>query len=200
VAIVPNCIPESWLGITREANVRPLIGWTGVVGTHPGDLESCGDGVAVAVETTGAVFRGVGNDNAANVLGIRNGREVVDWVPFADYPQMTAQLDVGIVPLAETRFNEAKSWLKGLEYAALGVPFVASPTGPYHALHQEGAGVLAHGPTRWREALITLLANKGAHDELAGQGKEVAKRWTIEANAHRWWEAWTSAAERRIAA
>ena len=58
-----------------------------------------------------------------------------------------AQLDTGIVPLQRSRFNEAKSNLKGLEYAALGVPFVASPTAEYERLAESkfeaGRGTIA---------------------------------------------------------
>ena len=34
-------------------------------------------------------------------------------------------ITVGMVPLALTPFNQAKSYIKGLEFAARGVPFVA---------------------------------------------------------------------------
>jgi glycosyltransferase involved in cell wall biosynthesis len=197
VRVVPNCIPESWLKIPRPDNPKPVVGWTGVVGTHPGDLEAVGDGVKLAVETAGAIFRSVGNDHPANVLGIAGQRDVVPWVDFSDYPHQTSLLDVGIVPLAETPFNEAKSWLKGLEYAALGIPFVASPTGPYHALNREGAGVLAHGPHRWREALISLLTNRKVADEYGQHGRDTASRWTVEGNSWRWLEAWDRAVKLR---
>ncbi len=34
---------------------------------------------------------------------------------------------VGIAPLVDRPFNRSKSWIKGLEYSAFGLPFVASP-------------------------------------------------------------------------
>lgn len=193
VAVIPNCVPESYLTVEGEANDPPIIGWTGQVGTHPGDLEICEDAIARACADTGAVWRSVGSDKPARVLGIRTAQDQVPFCPFDEYAAMTAQLDVGIVPLAAHPFNEAKSWLKGLEYAALGVPFVASPTGPYRKLHREGAGVLAHGSTRWHESVAALLSSVEARAELAGRGREVAARWTIEGNVHLWAEAWEKA-------
>src|SRR5690606_36922629 len=111
VQIIPNCVPESWLKVDAPANDPLRVGWTGQVATHPFDLESVGTAVADAVDGCGAVFRSVGSDRPANVLGVKN-REHVPWCDWGDYPQQTAELDVGIVPLAETPFNEAKSWLK----------------------------------------------------------------------------------------
>jgi hypothetical protein len=40
-------------------------------------------------------------------------------------------IHVGLVPLTRGPFNEAKSYLKGLEYAAAGIPFIATPTEEY---------------------------------------------------------------------
>ena len=72
-------------------------------------------------------------------------------VPFRSltgggYTSSVAELGVGLVPLLDSAFNRAKSWLKGLEYAALGVPFVASPTPEYVKLAGLGAGLLADDP------------------------------------------------------
>lgn len=195
-AIIPNCIPETWLHLEGKPNERPTVGWTGVVNTHPGDLDVCGDGIARAVDVTGSRFRSVQSDRAANHLGVKDF-EVQPWVPLEEYPQTVANLDVGIVPLAESPFNEAKSWLKGLEYAAAGVPFVASPTSPYRAFEREGAGALARGHNRWAEMVGHLLSSEPARAEMAGRGREVAARWTIEGNTHRWVEAWAQALANR---
>jgi glycosyltransferase involved in cell wall biosynthesis len=100
---------------------------------------------------------------------------------------------VAIVPLAANAFNEAKSDLKGLEALALGVPFVASPTGPYRALadHSRDAGWLAASPGGWREQIAVLVSDQDWRGDLIGKGRAyVAEYRTVEGQAWRWLEAW----------
>ena len=44
-----------------------------------------------------------------------------------NYPKMFT-FDVGVVPLQQNLFNDCKSWIKGIEYAAAGIPFVVTHT------------------------------------------------------------------------
>src|SRR3546814_11904793 len=43
-------------------------------------------------------------------------------VPIEEWPAAVASLGVGIAPLADTKFNASKSWLKAAELSACGVP------------------------------------------------------------------------------
>jgi glycosyltransferase involved in cell wall biosynthesis len=98
---------------------------------------------------------------------------------------------VGLVPLLDSPFNRAKSWLKGIEYASLGVPFIASPLPEYRKLAEMGAGVLADTPQEWYEALTHLLADRDHRQTIADFAKDAVRDLTYEAHAHRWWHAWT---------
>ena len=51
-----------------------------------------------------------------------------------DYPRMFRNIDIGIAPLSDVPFHHAKSAIKGLEYPAAGVPFIASPSPEAKAL------------------------------------------------------------------
>jgi hypothetical protein len=114
-------------------------------------------------------------------------------VPIRAWPYALASLGIGIAPLADTRFNAAKSWLKPLEMSALGVPWVASPRPEYAALHAAGAGLLADRPKDWYRQLKALAASTARRVELSEAGRELARLHTIEANAWRWWEVWAGA-------
>jgi glycosyltransferase involved in cell wall biosynthesis len=171
----------------------PVLGWTGSVAHHPDDLRALGNALARLQHP----FRVVGpRDRVAGVLGINP--ELVSatgGVPFDDYPQAAASLDVGIAPLADTRFNRAKSWLKPLEYSALGVAWVASDLPEYRRLAHLGAGALATKPAAWARELRLLLGDERYRSERAEAGREVARALTIELHAWRWWEAWSEALE-----
>ena len=66
-------------------------------------------------------------------------------VPFAEYPRLWDGVGVSLIPLEDVPFNRAKSWLKGLESCAAGVPdHRLAGFKEYEALAEEGA----HGPFR----------------------------------------------------
>jgi glycosyltransferase involved in cell wall biosynthesis len=120
------------------------------------------------------------------------------WRPLCLHHFIVASLDVGIVPLADTAFNAAKSWLKGLEYAAMGIPFVASHLPEYELLRDRGIGILAHSKAKsWNRALSGLMDNP-ERDALGREYRTiVANDLTIRSHAWRWPEAWRSAWLRR---
>jgi glycosyltransferase involved in cell wall biosynthesis len=155
----------------------------------------CRGAVAAAVRETGAMFGAIGSQATARVLGIPASHAVWrQWTSIEDYPEAVASLDVGIAPLMDSAFNRAKSFLKGLEYAALSVPFVHSPLPEYIWL---GAGVPAHNPRVWERELKRLLTDEAWRIELAEQGRERASGLTYEAHCGRWWDAWELAGSYR---
>lgn len=195
--LLPNCVPARYLDIVGAEHDGVRVGWTGSTQTHVGDLEAAGDGIACAL--LGGPFHVVGTGvGVAKALGLRDDQVIGSgWLPIHEYPEAYATLDVAVVPLAPNEFNNAKSWLKGIEAAALGVPFVASPTDPYRELAALGAGWIASTPDEWRIMLRTLTANGSARQDLAMMGRSVASGFTIEGCAWRWAEAWERAVEFR---
>ncbi len=198
VAVIPNYVPARYLTVTAPDHRGVTVGWTGSTQTHVGDLDVCGDGITQALRHTGASFHVVGTG-----IGVRAGLQLDDepghtgWVEIDRYPAEYAALDVAIVPLALNRFNEAKSWLKGLEAAALGVPCVASPTGPYRQLAELGACGLAASPYDWAARVARLASDRHLRDHEGAAAREVAAGLTIEGNAWRWLEAWEHATVNR---
>jgi hypothetical protein len=191
VQVIPNHVPASYLEILSCTNPVPVVGWTGFVATHPHDLQSTRGAVGRAIARAGAEFAVVGPAD-----GVREGLVLADAprasgpVPLDVYPYEVARLDIGIVPLAATAFNEAKSTLKGLEFAALGVPFVKSDTGPYRSLP---VGELARKPKDWEREVRRLVESEQLRADRAGFAREWAATQTIEGNCDQWWDAWTGA-------
>lgn len=224
VRVIPNYVPAHYLHTLRPAEHDELrLGWSGSVDTHPRDLQVTRGAVARVLRRHGLKFHLIGSgrvplrdpaghtltDDAGNLVDTTDLRIPLNlglgpdtmfahtggWLHLEQYPRGVAELDVGIVPLAGGMFNEAKSWLKGLEYAALGVPFVATPTGPYRALHNRGIGELADRPRQWERELDRLVVDEDHRLERAGAGRRIANAMTIERNAGQWADAWSAAAE-----
>jgi glycosyltransferase involved in cell wall biosynthesis len=199
IVTLPNQVPEWYLDVTSETNETPVIGWTGTIETHPHDLEHAKGAIPKMLEDHGAEFRVIGTGQGVgprlqipgHLISSTGWREI-----DGDYQQAIASLDLGIVPLALNQFNEGKSWLKGLEYSAMGVPFIASPTQQYLALAELGAGMTAARYSNWVGG-AKLFLNQPYRDEAIERGKNIASKNTIEANAWKWAEAWELALANR---
>jgi len=197
--VLPNLVPAQLLEVHAEGDGR-TVGWGGFTATHVDDLTVTRGGVARALEETGARFAVVGSgDGVRAQLALSSDPAATGPLPFAEYHQALAQIDVGIAPLLDTKFNAAKSALKLLEYAALGIAAVASPRADYLRLHNEGIGLLATDRARdWRRQVRLLLTDHACREDTAARAKAiVAERHTYERQAWRWAEAWQHAIDRR---
>lgn len=159
VEIIGNYVDtDRFSRVDQDVDV-PVLGWAGSTMHRSGDLETL-KGIITQVTGDYKLFHG-GHDPSgeAPTFADRVGvdEELVTKAPLVnseDYPKLL-QMNVGLIPLRDTAFNHAKSDIKGLEYAACGIPFVASHSPSYDALHRswEGAFDLVRKPKQWLKAL-----------------------------------------------
>lgn len=191
--VIPNCVPERYLNIEPVRDNKVTVGWAGRISNHPKDLQITHGSINSALSKVDARFYALGDQKALFALGIRNNSPH-SWSPgvsLEDYPAEVAKFDIGIVPLETSEFNDAKSWLKGLEYASLGVAPIVSPTPDNLRLVDAGAALAAHGPKDWHDRVRRLIESEVERKELAAKAKEFARSWTIEGNTWRWLAAWS---------
>lgn len=197
--VLPNFIPASMIQLERHQGLRDVfgytdddvvIGWSGHVLAHPNDLQVTRGAVGrICADMPAARFHTVGDGvRVDECLSLTEPFTVTGMVPISDYPFALTTLDVGIVPLADTAFNRCKSYLKGLEYAALGIPFVASPLPEYVRLNEEhGIGLIAQRPRDWTRLLRDLVNDRDMRTELGTKARQrVAEHLTIDTNGWRW--------------
>jgi glycosyltransferase involved in cell wall biosynthesis len=92
---------------------------------------------------------------------------------------------IAIAPLANLPFNMTRSDIKLKEYAASGVPWLASPVGPYIGLGEREGGVLVPDDG-WFDALDRLVCHQRDRRRLARRARSWAKDQMIEMAADRW--------------
>lgn len=188
-AVLPNLVRADDIADRPATGTR--FTWAGQPSTHPQDAKVAARGAQALV---GQGWRlDAFDQEALDDLGARGN--VLPWRPLETYVRSLREFGLGMVPLRESPFNEAKSWLKGLEYAAAGVPFVATPTTSYRELADYGAGLLASSEKDWKRKLLMLGQDEDARLRLAESGLEVARSLTYEEHAYRWWDAWKLARE-----
>ena len=107
-------------------------------------------------------------------------------VPFARYMALLAESDIGIAPLEATLFNDAKSNIKFLESAILGVPSVCSPRAHFSDVVRDGEnGLLADGEAAWFAALCRLADDAALRARMGAAASDTAlARYAPEAVAH----------------
>lgn len=191
---LPNYLADHYYRVKHTDS--DLIGWPAALHSHPDDPAAVGnaisrlvvDGHTFQVTTTGS--------DVANAFGITDPtliEQLEQPIDLMEWPAKISDIGVGIAPLADTRFNQAKSWLKPLELAAVGVPWVASPRAEYARLHKLGCGLLADKPKMWYRLLKDLATSSARRGELSEAGRAVAQQLRIRDHAWRWWEAWSDA-------
>lgn len=145
---------------TPREHVRtatPEVGWAGSTDHRSGDLELLRGVLAPLVDSLGIGLVHGGHlpssPSFASKVGVHNHHvRCIERVNHAEYPKLL-DFDIGIVPLRDIPFNHAKSDIKGLEYAASGIPFIASELSSYSALHkcwgEESGMFVAKRPKDW---------------------------------------------------
>jgi glycosyltransferase involved in cell wall biosynthesis len=204
--VLPNYLdPELWQPFQKMETARSHIhvGWAGAFHWRSGDLELLRPWIYQFLDRHREVrFAAIGCRELLEWLGIdglttprlppgpKTTARNLDLHPYQHLPAMLANLDVGLVPLIHSRFNQAKSWCKGLEYNAMGVPAVASPSREYRTYIRAGVNGLLVRKNNWAQQIETIL---GDLDAYRAGARKVAEEFWIDDHVHKWVAAYEEA-------
>ncbi|CAB3806012.1 glycosyltransferase [Paraburkholderia fynbosensis] len=186
VVVIPNALDaDLWRledlrqhsrGSHRKMKNGPVrIGYIGTP-THDGDLDHITEamkqiekkyGSLVEIEIIG------GFQNRTPTFGKRVGLpKKNDYPNFVRWLHERAHWDIGVIALAENKFNESKSYLKFLEYAALDVAIVVSAGSIYQpvARHRHNA-LIARSTDEWVECVSSLIESPSLRAQLSLQSR-----------------------------
>lgn len=197
-AVLPNYLdPDLWTGNDhyRLSREHIHVGWMGAFNWRGGDLELLKDWVPGFLDDHPEVrFVAVGCGELLDYLGIAGlvspklYPTADNWVrPYEHLPAMLAWLDIGLVPLTYNRFNQAKSWCKGLEYNAMGVPAVASPSREYRRFVDPGTNGYLVRRNNWADVVTRAIDNLST---LRDGARRTAARYFIDDHIGRWVDAY----------
>jgi glycosyltransferase involved in cell wall biosynthesis len=112
---------------------------------------------------------------------------------FVNWATQHSGWDIGIAPLVDSPFNRCKSAIKTMDYAALGLPSVASDIEVFRGSLADGPGgmLVENTPTAWYAVLSQLASNPNRRAALA-EGAWAAYRacHTLASQAERRRAAW----------
>lgn len=192
VVVIPSCVePDAYRAKTSYAlGSVPRIVWVGSPSTEQ-YLLAIASSLLEVHRRTGARLRVV--SAAARGLGALDGMvDRVDWRPGTVAGELAAA-DVAIGPLADTPFARGKCAYKLLQYAAAGLPTVASPVGANRTALDVLGGFAATSADEWVDALTQVLTCSAADREQLGRQ---ARGGVVEHYSFaRWADEWTAAVQ-----
>lgn len=172
---------------------KPVIGWVGAIPWRSNDIETLRAWLPEFLEEHDLKFHHSGVAPGAplldEIVGIPKERMSYSTMqPISDYAHMFPPIDIGLVPLSDIPFNHAKSTIKGLEYTAAGVPFVAQALPEYQRLADMGVGRVAATPEDWRRQVGELLNFRTRRKEASVNYGNMVKDHTIRSREPEWQE------------
>jgi glycosyltransferase involved in cell wall biosynthesis len=182
VSVVPMALDLDEYDRARlppDQRERIVLGWAGTAG-----------GLRY-LKDLAPVLRQISEKHAVVVRVISGGyrRVCLPGVPLEARPwhaetalQDLSDFDIGLVPLDDTPFEQAKFPFKLLQFLALGVAPVSARVGVATSVIQEGEnGLLAGTREEWYAALEQLITDPNRRKRLSAAGRDtVAASYTVE--------------------
>lgn len=195
VAVLPNHIPGWVCDLERRRRERPAVGWAG----------GASHGVDVGLVTEPVkrfLKRFPGWDLRLAGTDYRPSFKVGDRAVFSKWVQVnddelgfysSPDWDIGLAPVAAAEFTKSKSAVKALEWAALGIPVIASDWHPYRDFIRHGeTGFLVKHDHEWLRYMSELAGDDTLRESMGVKAREQARQWAIEDG----WTLWRDAYER----
>ncbi len=116
-------------------------------------------------------------------IGFSGKEEKLIWQEKKE-PTDLAEMDIGIMPLSHSPWEQGKCAYKLIQYMATGLPVVASPVGMNKQVVRPGKnGFLADTQEEWIDALSTLIENKALRQQMGQAGRKLVEdHYTLEKN------------------
>jgi glycosyltransferase involved in cell wall biosynthesis len=122
-----------------------------------------------------------------------NNFRYTGWTEETTEYYKTIDFDIGLAPLEPSLFVRCKSHIKALEYAALGIPCIASDVEPYRQFVIHGVtGYLCKRAHDWVYYLRDLISDDAMRLEMGAQARKWASQWTIQEHWVDWEQAYKS--------
>jgi glycosyltransferase involved in cell wall biosynthesis len=186
VLVLPTPVPLSLYPPARAQHGGPLrLAWIGLGANmrYLRDLtpvlrELHGEGVALELCVV--------SDHLPEMPGV--ACRLLPWSE-RDEAQALASCDIGLAPLPDDAWTRGKGAYRSIQYAAAGLPTVASPVGANCEVVAHGVtGLWASTPAEWAAALRRLAADEALRNALGAAARERAREYDRDVIAPRYAE------------
>ncbi|MDY6993327.1 MAG: glycosyltransferase, partial [Pseudomonadota bacterium] len=212
VVCVPNALDEQlWLEQRQGQFIQPQpqtfdnkirILYMGTK-THSADLQLIKPAYQKIQKTYGdqvvlEIIGGFSDDNAVFAEVIQpeylTAAETPDeYTRFVHWFRQHNRWQIGIIPLKDNAFNQKKTYIKFLDYSALGLASICSDVAPYRDIvRHEDNGLLVKNETEaWYHALKRLIEDAELRQQLAQQAfSDLTQHYILQHTAARFLQAY----------
>jgi glycosyltransferase involved in cell wall biosynthesis len=191
LSVIPTCVEPSAYHPkgTYEIGDRPTLVWLGSSSTET-YLEDLAPALAEVHRRTGARVLLISGPRPGGSPELADFVQRVPWTPDGVAGAL-AGADVALGPLRDDAYTRGKCAYKILQYAAAGLPVVASPVGANATAISRLGGLAATTHDEWVESLTTLLGSSAAarHQRGAAALSGVRDHYSFKV----WADAWRKA-------
>jgi glycosyltransferase involved in cell wall biosynthesis len=198
VVVLPNCVHEDLLKIERPRRERVTVGWSGGT-SHLRDFRYIAGPLSRFLKRNPLVdFHFAGADYTPLLKVPADRTRHTPWTPDLWDFYRGVDFDIGLAPLDPAgKFNRCKSFLRALEYAARGIPVVASACEAYSGFVQHGVtGFLVKYDHEWSRYLRDLVNDEAMRAEMGAAAKRLAQEHTIQKRYTAWQAAYEGVMDR----
>lgn len=182
---VPTSIDtDVWSPAPRRAGGKFTVGWTGTW-SNLKYLREIEEPLADFLSDHAEAELLVVCDRAPDLKRLPAGRWRHEfWSPQREIA-LVREMDVGLMPLADTEWSRGKCAFKLISYMAIALPFVASPVGVNaELLRGEEAGFAAQTPGDWHDALRLLAKDRATAARMGAEGRRIVEEsYSVKRNA-----------------
>lgn len=193
VLALPNYIPAFLPDLPRRERARPAVGYQGGA-SHGADVGLVGAAVRRFLKRFPGWDLQLGGTDFRPTFKAGERAKYVRWIPVYDDPPgyyATLDFDIGLAPLAMKPFDYSKSNIKVLEYAARGIPAIATDCDIYRSFIKHGEnGFLVREGHEWLHYLSILASDDALRLKMGEAARTDARNWTIEQHYVRWEQAY----------
>jgi glycosyltransferase involved in cell wall biosynthesis len=178
VWVVPTSIDtEVWKPAPQQSaqGSQWTIGWIGSASNLPFLYEIEGPLAAFLSRHKEAHLRVVCDREPAFKKIPQASRSFVRWTAESEV-RLVQEMDVGLMPLADTEWTRGKCAFKMISYMAVGLPVVVSPVGVNSLILRQGeVGLAAAALDEWYDALCALFDDEARAREMGAAGRRVVE-------------------------
>jgi glycosyltransferase involved in cell wall biosynthesis len=165
--------------LKQHSNKKPIvIGWTGTHSTLK-YLDAIVPVLQVLEKNHDIEFLVIADKKPALPL---EKLRFVKWKESSEIEDLM-QIDIGVMPLADTEWEKGKCGFKAIQYMALGIPAVVSPVGVNSSIVEDNVnGFLCSTPDEWENRLSELIKNVSLREQMGSASrKKIIDHYSVSA-------------------
>lgn len=185
IEIIPTVIDLERYPIKQSTDDELfIVGWIGTKTTFEKHLLPCKHWIkALQIQEPNIRFHIVG---ITEDMDLGKNVKYIQWTEETEVAEIL-KMDIGLMPLQNSKWEKGKCAYKLIQYAACGIPGVASDVGMNREVTVPGeTGILASADAEWIQAIKTLKSNTELRHKMGRNArKKVEERYCIQQTSKR---------------